>query len=79
MTPGVDSASNGNEYQEYFLRSKGGRCVGLTNLPLSYVFKSGSIKLLGPSGPLTGLYSDCFTLNQYVKPYEFDEIGAKKK
>ena len=33
--PGVDSASNRNEYQEYFLRGKGGRCVGLTNLPPS--------------------------------------------
>ena len=32
--PVVDSASN-NEYQEYFLRSKGGRCVGLTTLPPS--------------------------------------------
>jgi hypothetical protein len=26
--PGVDSASNRNEYQEYFLRGKGGRCLG---------------------------------------------------
>jgi hypothetical protein len=34
--PGVDSDSNRNEYQEYFLRGKGGRCVGLTNLPSSY-------------------------------------------
>jgi len=33
--PGVDSASNRNEYQEYFLRGKGGRCVGLTSLPPS--------------------------------------------
>jgi hypothetical protein len=33
--PGVDSASNRNEYQEYFLGGKGGRCVRLTNLPLS--------------------------------------------
>jgi len=31
--PGVDSASNTNEYQEYFLEGKGGRCVGLTTLP----------------------------------------------
>ena len=31
--PGVDSASNRNEYQEYFLGGKGGRCVGLTTLP----------------------------------------------
>jgi hypothetical protein len=33
--PGVDSASNRNEYQEYFLRGKGGRFVGLTTLPPS--------------------------------------------
>ena len=32
---GVESASNGNEYQEYFLRGKGGWCVGLTTLPPS--------------------------------------------
>jgi len=31
--PGVHSASNRNEYQEYFVEGKGGRCVGLTNLP----------------------------------------------
>jgi len=35
--PGVNSASNRNEYQEYFLGSKGGRCLGVTTLPLSYV------------------------------------------
>jgi hypothetical protein len=33
--PGVDSASNRNEYQEYFLGCKGGWCVGLTTLPPS--------------------------------------------
>jgi len=33
--PGVDSAANRNEYQEYFLGGKGGRCVGLTTLPPS--------------------------------------------
>ena len=33
--PGFDSASNRNEYQEHFLVGKDGRCVGLTNLPLS--------------------------------------------
>ena len=32
---GVDPASNRNEYQEYFLGGKGGRCVGLTTLPPS--------------------------------------------
>jgi len=29
----VNSAFNRNEYQEYFLGLKGGRCVGLTTLP----------------------------------------------
>ena len=33
--PGVDSASNRNEYQEYFLGGKGGRFLGLTTLPPS--------------------------------------------
>ena len=33
--PGIDSASNRNEYQECFLWGKGGRCVGLTTLPPS--------------------------------------------
>ena len=33
--PGVDSASNRNEYQEYFLGGKDGRCIGLTTLPPS--------------------------------------------
>jgi len=33
--PGINSASNRNEYQEYFMGGKGGRCVGLTTLPPS--------------------------------------------
>ena len=33
--PGVDSAFNGNEFQEYFLGAKGGRYLGLTTLPPS--------------------------------------------
>jgi hypothetical protein len=32
---GVDTASNRNEYQKYFLEGKCGRCVGLTTLPSS--------------------------------------------
>jgi hypothetical protein len=50
--PGVDSASNRNEYQEYFLADKGGRCVGLTTLPPSCAdfLESGSLNLLKPSG-----------------------------
>jgi len=33
--PGMESASNRNEYQEYFLGGKSRRCVRLTNLPPS--------------------------------------------
>jgi len=52
--PGVDSASNRNEYREYFLRGKGGRCVRLTTLPPScaIVTRSGNLKFLEPSGPV---------------------------
>jgi len=32
---GFDSAANRNEYQEYFLGDKGGRCIGLSTLPPS--------------------------------------------
>jgi len=35
--PGIESASNRNEYQEYFVGGKGGRCVGLANLSPSCV------------------------------------------
>ena len=52
--PGVDSASNRNEYRGYFLGVKSGRCVRLTTLPPScaVVTKSGSINFLEPSGPV---------------------------
>jgi hypothetical protein len=33
--PGIYSASNSNEHQEYFLGGEGGRCIGLTTLPPS--------------------------------------------
>ena len=52
--PDVDSASNRNEYQVYFLGGKGGRCVRLTTLPPScaVVMKSGNLNFLETSGPL---------------------------
>ena len=34
--PGVDTASNRNDYQEYFLGVKSGRCVRLTTLLSSW-------------------------------------------
>ena len=36
-SPGVDSASNRNEYQLYFLGGKSGQHIGLTTLPLACV------------------------------------------
>ena len=60
--PGVDSASN-NEYQEYFLRGKGGRCVGLTTLPPSFAdcLDIWKLHLPGTLRACAGLYRDCFT------------------
>ena len=52
--PGVESACNRNEYQEYFLGGKGGRCVGLSTLPPSF-FECLEIwepHLVEPSGPV---------------------------
>ena len=52
--PGVDSASDRNEYQVYFPEGKGGRCIRLTTLPpfCAVVMKSGNLNFLEPSGPL---------------------------
>ena len=58
--PGVDSASNRNEYQEYFLGGKGGRCLRLTTyhhpVPLSRNLGTlTSWNPLGLSRPVMGL------------------------
>ena len=54
--PGVDSDSNRNEYQEYFLGVKSGRCVRLTTLPptCAVVMKSGNLnfRIVGDKLPL---------------------------
>jgi len=42
-SPGVDSASNINEYQEYFLGRKGDRCLGADNLTTSMCRLSGKL------------------------------------
>jgi hypothetical protein len=63
MALGVhSSAFNKNEYQEYFLGGKGGRCVGLTLPPPC----ADCLEIWGPQPPGTlttcpGLYRDCFT------------------
>ena len=53
-SPGVDSASNRNEYQEYFLGVKMAVAKGwqpyLLHVPI--VLKSGSLNLLEPPGPV---------------------------
>jgi hypothetical protein len=61
--PGVDSASNRNEYQEYFPRSKGGRCIGLSTLPPSC---ADCLEIVESQTPGTlracpGLYRDFYT------------------
>jgi hypothetical protein len=65
--PEVDSVSNRNEYQEYFLGGKGGRCLRLTTLPLACA-KCHEIWEPEPPGTLRtcpGLYRDCFTYTSY--------------
>jgi len=67
---GFDSASNTNEYQEYFLAGKGGRCLRLKTVPPSYI---DYLETWEPYLPETlrfcpGLYMDCFT---YTLTYTF--------
>ena len=49
----IDSVSDRNEYQEFFLEGKGGRCVGLTTLPSSC---ADCLEIWEPQPPITGLY-----------------------
>jgi hypothetical protein len=48
--PGVYSASNRNEYQEYFLGGEGGQCIGLTTLPPS---RANRLEIWEPQPPGT--------------------------
>jgi len=57
--PGVNSASNRNEYQEYILWGKGSQCVGLTTLPPSC---ADCLEICEPQPPgtLRACQGDCF-------------------
>jgi hypothetical protein len=62
--PGVGSASNRNEYQEYFLGAKGGPCVMPTMLPPAC---ADFLEVWEPQPPgilraSSGLYRDCCTV-----------------
>ena len=80
--PKVDSASNRNEYQVYFLGGKGGRCIRLTTLPPScaVVMKSGNLNFLEPSGSLqacngTALHLPfTFLLNFYATLFDIRSL-----
>jgi hypothetical protein len=66
--PGVDSASNMNEYKEYFQGGKGGRCVGLTTLPPSC---ADCLEIWEPQSPGTlracpSLWWDWFMRSEHV-------------
>ena len=70
--PGVDSASNRNEWvPAAFPGGKDGRCVRLTTLPPScaVVMKSGNLNFLEPSGPLQACNETaflCFCTKNYA-------------
>ena len=66
--PGVDSASNRNEYKECFLGGESGRCVGLKTLPPSC---ADCLEIWEPKPPGTlracpGLCRDWFTLQACI-------------
>jgi hypothetical protein len=85
--PDFDSVSNINDNQEYFLKGKGSRFVGLTTLPPSCTVCQ-AICEPQPPGTLrssTGLYRDWFTLNSTYplekkkRKYPGLEFVAEKK
>ena len=54
MALGLTQSLTENEYQEYFLMRKGGRCVGLTTLPhlCGDYLEIWDLNLLETSGPV---------------------------
>ena len=72
LWPGVDSASNRNEYQEYFLGGKGSWCIGLTNFPPSCadcleIWEPQHPELSGPVQACNGIASPLYSLIYHRK------------
>jgi len=67
--PGFDSASNRNEYQEYFVGVKAaGALVGQPyHLHVQIVMKSGSLNLLEPSGPVQACNGIDLPLQNFIQ------------
>jgi hypothetical protein len=69
--PEVDSVSNENEYQKYFLEGvKAAGALGWQpyHLHVPNVSKSGSLNLLESCGPAKGLCRNCFTIARSMEP-----------
>jgi hypothetical protein len=76
---GFNSASNRNEYQEYFLSGKGGRCVVLITLPPSC---ADCLEIWESYPPETlkafpGLNKDCFAVVIGQYKFCFTDIFVK--
>ena len=67
--PGVDSASNRNEYQEYFLGVKAASAYGWQpyHLHVPIVLKSGSLDLLEHLGPVQASNGIALLLFSWIK------------
>jgi hypothetical protein len=81
---GVDSVSDRNEYQEYFLAGKGDRCVGLTTLPTSCADcielwerqPSGTVRAVQDSTGTVISRCICITCRNYVAHRVFMEYDG---
>ena len=73
MAPGVGSAPNRNEYQEYFLgvKAAGVWSWQLYHLHMPIVLKSGSLNLLELSGPVQGFLLNCINNEFYATKDEW--------
>ena len=75
----VDSASNRNEYQEYFLGGKSGRCVGLTISPplCANCLEIWSLNRLEPSGRVQAC--NCFFFFYYRERSPLPSIHTSRE